>query len=194
MFHLWLTLYWKKTVQIVRRRWKCSDGVRKLHRYGAGCANAFLLPKREGRADETGAALCEGLICSKPFLLLFLAKKSKNNILKCRLFLLKNETCQNVRQKMVKLIAYDISKNKTRRKLADALLVLGMERIQKSLFLGKPPKKQLKKLLNRYKNRIEEEDRLYVLTLTESQIKEMQLYGQEADIDLILGKKKVLVF
>jgi len=40
--------------------------------------DSFMLSKRVGRADETGAALCEGLICSKPFLLLFLAKKSRN--------------------------------------------------------------------------------------------------------------------
>ncbi len=41
---------------------------------------SFMLPKRVGRADETGAALCEGLICSMSFFVTFLDKQKSKKI------------------------------------------------------------------------------------------------------------------
>ncbi|MEM7375730.1 MAG: CRISPR-associated endonuclease Cas2 [Bacteroidota bacterium] len=89
---------------------------------------------------------------------------------------------------MVYLTIYDIAKDKTRTKLANSLEAVGLYRIQKSVFAGKVKRKILRPLIKAYAEKLEEGDRLYVLSLEDRQVEGMFAHGLEENLDLILGR------
>ena len=93
---------------------------------------------------------------------------------------------------MLYLTIYDIARDKTRTKFAKSLEAIGLYRIQKSVFAGKVKAKHLKPLINAYFEKLEEGDRLYVLSLEDRQLEQMISYGFEENLDLILNRLSVL--
>lgn len=94
---------------------------------------------------------------------------------------------------MIYWVTYDIATDRTRTKLAESLEVLGLLRIQKSVFAGKAPRKVFWKLVRDYEEKIEEEDKLFVLQLSEQQFRDMYALGLDEDPDRITGRISTLI-
>jgi len=88
-------------------------------------------------------------------------------------------------ERLVWLI-YDITKNKTRTKIAKACINLGLYRVQKSVFLGKLNSNRLDELGLICEDLIDEEkDSIYIFPLCESDYKKVKLMGQAFDKKLV---------
>ncbi len=94
---------------------------------------------------------------------------------------------------MIFWVSYDIAHDRTRTKLADSLEVVGLIRIQKSVFAGAAPKKVFWRMISAYSEKMEDNDRLFVLKLSETQFRDMHALGLTEDMDRLLGKKTVLI-
>ena len=94
---------------------------------------------------------------------------------------------------MVYVCMYDIAKDKTRTKFAKSMEAVGLRRIQKSVFAGKVPNKVLKPILRTYSEKLEEGDKLFVLSLADRQLEEMMKWGFEEDMNLILQRTRILI-
>jgi CRISPR-associated protein Cas2 len=94
---------------------------------------------------------------------------------------------------MLYLAAYDISKARARKRIADRLLAIGMERIQKSVYLGKVRSKSLNKVLRQAARLMGPEDRLYVVPLSQDQLRRIRTQGPVPDLDLAAGTLRAYV-
>lgn len=92
---------------------------------------------------------------------------------------------------MLYLVTYDIRSNKIRKKLSDKLLVVGLERVQKSVFIGNARKKSIDKVIDDFRERLEPEDKLYLISLTHEQLAQMQALGPVLSLDMLEGSRKV---
>lgn len=85
------------------------------------------------------------------------------------------------------LIVYDISDDKTRKRLADYLKSKGFTRIQRSVFIGNPPPsiyKDVKRMLELFIR--SDNDVIHVFPITEYSLKYMVVYGNPlSDINLV---------
>ena len=95
---------------------------------------------------------------------------------------------------MLALLTYDIESDRLRKKIADTLIAIGLERIQYSVFMGSAPKEKLQAYLNKIESDIGEEDRVYVIPLDSDHVSHMMSIGVAPEIDLILGKVHTLFF
>jgi len=95
--------------------------------------------------------------------------------------------------RLTRLVVYDISKDKLRRKLAERLEQIGFTRVQKSVFLGKVKRKVLQAVIQRFESRLEKTDRLYVIPLRDQQVLDMYRKGMTEDLALVLDLKKSVV-
>lgn len=100
----------------------------------------------------------------------------------------------NICYDMIRLLMYDIARDRTRVKLATQLEALGLERIQYSVFLGKVRVDDLQACLDQFAPLLEEDDRIFVLPLEKEQTQRMQMIGAAADLPYILGEQVVLFF
>lgn len=96
------------------------------------------------------------------------------------------------------LICYDITKNNLRKKLADKIIEAGLDRINKSVYLGTISDTQLRQLETWLAHKINTEgepnDSLIVLPSTTQQIQSMRIYGlNELDKDELTGEKTTLI-
>ena len=94
---------------------------------------------------------------------------------------------------MLTWVIYDISKDKTRNKVAKLCLEAGIYRVQKSVFLGDLNSTQLKEL----KISIEDiynadEDSIYIFPMCKDDFKSCVLLGQAFDKDLVSDQVKAL--
>lgn len=94
---------------------------------------------------------------------------------------------------MTVLVTYDIKKNKLRTKIADSLLEIGFTRVQKSVYLARIKKKTLDKWLKKYEPKLETDDKLYIINLSESRLRQMYAWGFDQNMDMILSRTKTLV-
>lgn len=79
-------------------------------------------------------------------------------------------------------LAYDISDHKQRRRVAKLCERAGLQRIQKSNFLGKLKAKRARKLEKEVQQHIEPaNDKLYCLTLDRPTFRRMRRYGLDFD-------------
>jgi CRISPR-associated endonuclease Cas2 len=97
------------------------------------------------------------------------------------------------------LIAYDIQNDKTRLKVANALLSFGFERIQKSLFVGCPNNTLLQKIITFFEKKIliilTSEDNVLILKLGNENLENATLYPNSPEIwEELKGTKTVLIF
>lgn len=75
-------------------------------------------------------------------------------------------------------IMYDISNDKARRKVAKLCLQLGLQRVQRSVFLGKVKKKYLREFRQEVKKLVDPKtDRLYVLRTSDQSLQRMRQIG-----------------
>jgi CRISPR-associated endonuclease Cas2 len=94
---------------------------------------------------------------------------------------------------MTCLITYDISKDRTRTKLADALLEIGMERVQKSVYMGTVKPRLITKVKGRFLQKLEEHDKLFVIRLSQAQVEDMFALGLEIMLPHLLGQINTLI-
>ena len=96
---------------------------------------------------------------------------------------------------MIYLTIYDISKDSLRTKIAKRLIADGHERIQLSVFLGLESPKKNTILWNELQHwlALESHAKLYVIPITESHFRKMNVLGDDMpDIDYLTGKKHTL--
>jgi CRISPR-associated protein Cas2 len=75
-------------------------------------------------------------------------------------------------------IMYDISNDKARRKVAKLCLQLGLQRVQRSVFLGKVKKKHLREFRQEAKKLLDQQtDQLYVLRTSDQSLQRMRQIG-----------------
>ncbi len=84
------------------------------------------------------------------------------------------------KSQMIRLITYDITVDKSRTKIAKRLEVLGLERIQQSVFLGPMDATGLRAFLAWADKLLDPDDRLYAWQLDQDQARDIP-----ADQDLL---------
>lgn len=75
-------------------------------------------------------------------------------------------------------VAYDISSNKSRRKVAIWCKRIGLLRIQKSVFMGRVSKVSLRDFKAKTAPLIAKTDKLYLMPISPDMYKQMLLYGE----------------
>ena len=96
------------------------------------------------------------------------------------------------------LICYDISNNTLRAKMAKKIIEFGLDRINKSVYLGPIDATSLQQLeqilLTALQLKGEPDDSLIILPILASQVQEMKIYGRnDLDKDELSGEKTTLI-
>lgn len=98
---------------------------------------------------------------------------------------------------MVYLIMYDITDDKVRREIANYLITTGCTRIQKSVYLIKTENARFKEIhhtLREVNELYANEDSIILVPVNSSDVRGMQLIGQNVDIQLITDPPNTLFF
>lgn len=98
---------------------------------------------------------------------------------------------------MLCFVMYDIGDNRIRKKIADYLIEKGLQRVQKSVFLGQLHQKAYQEIYQTmyalqaaYKN----EDTIMIVPVAEQDLRSMRLIGREVDMEITLGRANTLFF
>lgn len=99
---------------------------------------------------------------------------------------------------MPHLICYDISGNSLRTKIGRKIIEYGLDRINKSVYLGNITESSLTKLelaIHQWlKDKGDPQDSLIILPVTAAQIQQIKVYGlNELDKDELSGDKSTLI-
>lgn len=99
---------------------------------------------------------------------------------------------------MPHLICYDITKDSFRTKLGKKITAAGLDRINKSVYLGTIKESSLKQLdaelAQLMQQKAEPHDSLIILPVTQQQVGLMRIYGnQDLDKDDLAGLKSTLI-
>jgi CRISPR-associated protein Cas2 len=99
---------------------------------------------------------------------------------------------------MPHLICYDIAGNPLRAKLGKKIIESGLDRINKSVYLGTISASSLTSLENQLakllKDKGEPDDSLIIIEVTLNQVDNMRIYGSiDPDIDELKGEKGTLL-
>lgn len=99
---------------------------------------------------------------------------------------------------MAHLICYDISSNALRTKLGKRILSAGLDRINKSVYLGTIGQGSLQLLEKDLSQLMQQKpapnDSLIVISVGTQQVQQMRIYGQhELDKDELTGGKSTLI-
>ena len=90
-------------------------------------------------------------------------------------------------------IIYDISRNRTRNIISKLCKQIGLERVQKSAFLGKPKLYHLKEFRKIAKGILNPQtDVLFIIPATKRSLKATKSIGRSKTIKRILKKRKVV--
>lgn len=95
------------------------------------------------------------------------------------------------------LVVYDIQDDKTRTAIFKYLQKQGGHNIQRSVFLGSTPRQNYYEMCSSLKQTAEvwgNDDSLIIIPLAQDTLSVMQVYGQELDLDLLLGHKRTVFF
>ena len=83
-------------------------------------------------------------------------------------------------------ILYDVSNNKARTKIAKACKQYGLERVQKSAFLGKLQPNRFDELAAQCEDLIDEEtDKVYLFPFCQEDFRKIKVMGQGFDKELV---------
>ncbi len=94
---------------------------------------------------------------------------------------------------MLTWIIYDISKNRTRSRVAKACKDKGLYRVQKSAFLGNLNKNQIDELRIMCDEIIDAEvDSVYIFPMCDDDFRKVKLLGQAFDKELVSDEIKAL--
>lgn len=99
---------------------------------------------------------------------------------------------------MSKLICYDISKNGLRTKMAKHIINAGLDRINKSVYLGTISESSLTTLEQTLANLLQQKgdpnDSLILITVGKEQVRNMKIYGRnDLDKEELMGEKSTLI-
>jgi CRISPR-associated protein Cas2 len=99
---------------------------------------------------------------------------------------------------MAHLICYDISANSLRAKIGRKIIESGLDRINKSVYLGSISDSSLKiletLLAQLMQHKAEPQDSLIIISVTAQQIQDMRVYGHnDLDKDELTGDKSTLI-
>ena len=94
---------------------------------------------------------------------------------------------------MLVWLIYDISNDKTRSNISKTALKYGLQRVQKSVFLGTINKNSLDELILKSERIIDEEtDSLYAFPMCKTDFKSVILRGQAFDKKMVTDEIKAL--
>jgi CRISPR-associated protein Cas2 len=87
---------------------------------------------------------------------------------------------------MLTWVVYDISKDRTRKKIADRCLDFGLQRVQKSVFLGEVAGNRVDEILEFSRELLNlETDAIYVFPMCRDEFDKVRIVGQGFDRKLI---------
>lgn len=90
-------------------------------------------------------------------------------------------------------ILYDIAENRSRGKVAKACKEAGLQRVQKSVFVGPIERNRLDELALRIEDLIDtDEDKVYIFPMCEADFQKVRLQGQAFDRKLVHGDVRSL--
>ena len=96
---------------------------------------------------------------------------------------------------MIRMICYDVAKNKPRTELANQLIYLGFERVQYSVFVGRISparwKTAWKEMQKFFLEKCEKTDRIYSHVIERDHFRGMGILGAGMDLDWILQEVDV---
>ncbi|MCS7017795.1 MAG: CRISPR-associated endonuclease Cas2 [Cytophagales bacterium] len=98
---------------------------------------------------------------------------------------------------MLCFVMYDIEDNRIRKKIADYLVEKGLQRIQKSVFLGQLSQKvyqEIYQTMHALQAAYENEDTIIIVPVAEQDLRSMRLIGREIDMEITLGRANTLFF
>ena len=94
---------------------------------------------------------------------------------------------------MTILVIYDISSDKSRKKIADRLLDIGMIRAQLSVFIGTVESNRLDEIALFAEELLTDSDRLYILPITRDNLRSARIVGQGFDEELVTDEVLTMV-
>lgn len=90
---------------------------------------------------------------------------------------------------MLVWVIYDISEDKPRKKLADKSIEQGLERVQKSVFLGNIDQNLVDELVVYAEEKIDlDNDSVYVFPMCQKDFKKIELIGEAFDKAMVNNK------
>jgi len=90
-------------------------------------------------------------------------------------------------------VIYDVSDDNIRNKISKACKNKGLQRVQKSAFLGKLNKNQIDELKIFFEDIIGPDDSVYIFPMCDDDFKKVKLIGQGFDKKLVNDELKTLV-
>lgn len=91
-------------------------------------------------------------------------------------------------------VIYDIADDRIRDKVSKACKNKGLQRVQKSAFLGRLNRNQIDELKIFCEDKIAEDDSVYIFPMCDEDFQKVKLIGQGFDRKLINDELKTLVF
>ncbi|WP_448518903.1 CRISPR-associated endonuclease Cas2 [Rhodoflexus sp.] len=98
---------------------------------------------------------------------------------------------------MLCFVMYDIEDNRIRKKIADYLIEKGLQRVQKSVFLGQLHQKAYQEIyqtMHALQAAYENEDTIMIVPVAEQDLRSMRLIGREVNMEITLGRANTLFF
>jgi CRISPR-associated protein Cas2 len=87
---------------------------------------------------------------------------------------------------MLTWVVYDIAKDRTRKKVADRCLDFGLQRVQKSVFLGDVPGNRVEEIVQFSRDLLNlETDAVYVFPICRDDFDKVRIVGQGFDRKLV---------
>jgi CRISPR-associated protein Cas2 len=87
---------------------------------------------------------------------------------------------------MLTWVVYDISKDRTRTKISDRCLDFGLQRVQKSVFLGEVAQNRVEEIIQFSKDLLNlETDAVYVFPMCRDDFDKVRIVGQGFDRKLV---------
>ena len=95
---------------------------------------------------------------------------------------------------MMTWVIYDISKNRTRSKVADRCLDFGLQRVQKSVFLGEIPANRVDEIIQFSSELLNlETDAVYIFPMCRDDFNKVRIVGQGFDKKLVADEILTMV-
>lgn len=90
-------------------------------------------------------------------------------------------------------VVYDITNNKTRTKMAKLCKKRGLQRVQKSVFLGTLNRTEVDEVAMMFREAIEEEDSVYIFPMCQPDFQKTRLIGRSFDRHRVTDAVKALI-
>lgn len=98
---------------------------------------------------------------------------------------------------MLCFVMYDVEDDRIRKKIADYLIEKGLQRVQKSVFLGQLSQKtydEIYRTMHALQATYENQDSIMIVPIAEQELRSMRLIGRDIDVEITLGRAHTLFF